>query len=63
MEAEINFGRINADKCDQLTKLINLDAVDEFFICGPEEMIFGVSDFLEQKRIPNIKNINTNHHH
>ena len=49
MEAEINYGRINADKCLQLTKLINLNNADEFFICGPEEMIFSVRDFLNDK--------------
>ncbi len=55
MEADINYGRINADKCLQLTKLIDLNFVDEFFICGPEEMIFGVRDFLEQKGIDKRK--------
>jgi len=55
MEAEINYGRINVDKCNQLTKLIDLDVADEFFICGPEEMIFGVRDFLEQKGIDKRK--------
>lgn len=55
MEAEINYGRINADKCLQLTKLIDLNAVDEYFICGPEEMIFSVRDFLEQKGIDKRK--------
>ena len=55
MEAEINYGRINADKCLQLTKLIDLDAADEFFICGPEEMIFGVRDFLQEKGIDKRK--------
>ncbi|MBA2563587.1 MAG: phenylacetate-CoA oxygenase/reductase subunit PaaK [Chitinophagaceae bacterium] len=47
MEAVINYGRINEEKCMQLKKLINLKIVDEFFICGPEEMIFCVKDFLE----------------
>ncbi len=55
MEADINYGRINPDKCLQLTKIINLDAADEFFICGPEEMIFGVRDFLEQQGIDRRK--------
>ena len=55
MEAEINYGRINADKCLQLTKLIDLDAADEFFICGPEEMIFSVRDFLQEKGIDKRK--------
>ena len=55
MEADINYGRINADKCVQLTKLIDLNTVDEFFICGPEEMIFCVRDFLEQRGIDKRK--------
>lgn len=55
MEAEINYGRINADKCDQLTKLIELHTADEFFICGPEEMIFCIRDFLEHKGIDKRK--------
>lgn len=55
MEAEINYGRINAEKCEQLTKLIDLKTCDEFFICGPEEMIFCVRDFLEQKGIDKRK--------
>jgi ring-1,2-phenylacetyl-CoA epoxidase subunit PaaE len=55
MEAEINHGRINADKCMQFTRLIAINAVDEFFICGPAEMIFCVRDFLEQKGIDKRK--------
>lgn len=55
MEAEINYGRINTAKCDQLTRLIDLKTVDEFFICGPEEMIFCVRDFLKQKGIEKRK--------
>ncbi len=42
MEADINYGRINGEKCIQLKKLIDFKTVDEFFICGPEEMIFCV---------------------
>ena len=55
MEADINYGRINAEKCGQLTRLIDISKVDEFFICGPEEMIFCVRDFLEQKGIDKRK--------
>jgi ring-1,2-phenylacetyl-CoA epoxidase subunit PaaE len=46
MDSEINYGRINADKCFQLTKLVDLNSADEIFICGPEEMIFSVRDHL-----------------
>lgn len=55
MDAEINYGRINAEKCSQLTKLINLNTADEFFICGPEEMLFSVRDFLQEKGIDEHK--------
>lgn len=45
-DAEINYGKIDATKLQQLGKLINYNTLDEFFICGPEEMIFCVKDFL-----------------
>ena len=45
-DADFNYGRIDVNKIHQLSKLINLDGVDEFFLCGPEEMIFSVKDFL-----------------
>jgi ring-1,2-phenylacetyl-CoA epoxidase subunit PaaE len=51
MEAEVNYGRINTEKCTQLTKLVDLKSADEFFLCGPEEMIFCVKDFLEHQGI------------
>lgn len=55
-EAVINNGRINADKCETLfSKLIDLKKCDEFFVCGPEEMIFSVKDFLEAKGIDKKK--------
>ena len=52
MENEINFGRINADKCEQLfAKLIDINSIDEYFLCGPEEMIMGVKSYLEDKKV------------
>ena len=50
-DASINFGRINNEKLAELEKLIDYSNTDEFFICGPEEMIFTVKDFLETKGI------------
>jgi len=51
-DAPINYGRINADKLKQLgEKLINFQAADEIFICGPEEMIFAVKKYLEEQGI------------
>ena len=54
-DAPLNSGRINLEKLTALSKLIKYDTVDEFFICGPEEMIFCVKDFLEQKGIDKKK--------
>ena len=52
-EADINHGRIDRQKCDQLFgKLIDLDGTDEVFLCGPEEMIFCVRDYLLEKTFP-----------
>jgi len=55
-EAEINYGRIDNAKCTLLfNKLIDIAKCDEFFLCGPEEMIFSVRDFLFQKDISRNK--------
>lgn len=52
MDAPINFGRIDRDKCSMLfDKVISIDKGDEFFLCGPEEMIFSVKEFLENKGV------------
>lgn len=51
----LNFGRINTEKLRELNKLIGYTAVDEFFICGPEEMIFNTKDFLEAAGIDKKK--------
>lgn len=50
-EADINYGRIDNAKCEQFSKLIDYASADEIFICGPEQMIFSVKDFLEGKGI------------
>jgi ring-1,2-phenylacetyl-CoA epoxidase subunit PaaE len=50
-DAPVNSGRINLDKLTELNKLIRYTEMDEFFICGPEEMIFSVKEFLEQKGV------------
>lgn len=50
-------GRIDAEKCTALEgALLDLETTDEFFICGPEAMIFGVKAFLESKGVTS-KNI------
>jgi ring-1,2-phenylacetyl-CoA epoxidase subunit PaaE len=54
-DSPINFGRIDIGKLSELEKLIDYKKMDEIFICGPEEMIFCVKNFLEQKEIPEQK--------
>lgn len=48
-EAPLNEGRIDAAKCAQIFKYIMPLTADEFFICGPEEMIFSVRNWLVEK--------------
>ncbi|TMI65480.1 MAG: phenylacetate-CoA oxygenase/reductase subunit PaaK [Bacteroidetes bacterium] len=54
-ESQINFGRIDIGKLTELEKLVDYKKMDEIFICGPEEMIFCVKNFLEQKEISEKK--------
>ncbi len=54
-DAPINSGRINEAKLTELAKLIRYESIDEHFICGPEEMIFCVKDFLAQRNIDKKK--------
>ena len=50
-DTPINAGRIDTKKLQELSKLIRYHKMDEIFICGPEEMIFAVKDFMEQEKI------------
>ena len=55
-EAAIYSGRINEEKLSQLSqKLINIPAMDDIFICGPEQMIFTVMNWLQQNGIDKKK--------
>jgi ring-1,2-phenylacetyl-CoA epoxidase subunit PaaE len=55
-DAAINFGRITKDKCTHLfEKLVDLQHADEFFLCGPQEMIMDVQDFLEANGVDEKK--------
>jgi ring-1,2-phenylacetyl-CoA epoxidase subunit PaaE len=52
MDAPLNSGKIDKEKCSLLFgKLINIRTIDDFFLCGPEQMIFCVKDFLEEKGV------------
>lgn len=47
----LHAGRINAEKLVALKKMVDYAGMDEFFVCGPEDMIFSVKDFLESNGI------------
>ncbi|MCP4443581.1 MAG: phenylacetate-CoA oxygenase/reductase subunit PaaK [Aureispira sp.] len=47
LETPLLNGRITGEKCETLfDKLIDVKKADEFFLCGPEKMIFEVRDAL-----------------
>ena len=51
-ETEINSGRIDVPKLENLfAKLIDIRSVDDYFLCGPEEMIFCIKGFLEARGV------------
>lgn len=54
-DAPINSGRVDTDKLTELGKLVDYKNTDEFFICGPEAMIFCVKEFLEKSGIEQKK--------
>jgi ring-1,2-phenylacetyl-CoA epoxidase subunit PaaE len=54
-DTSIHSGRIDRNKLNELSRLINYTSMDEIFICGPEEMIFTVKDFMETLKIDNKK--------
>ena len=54
-DTELNSGRITVDKLDQLKKLVDYKNMNEIFICGPEQMIFCIKDYMEQSGIEKKK--------
>ncbi len=46
-DSTLNSGRINNEKLEELNRLIDYKKIDETFICGPEEMLFCIKDYLE----------------
>ncbi|MBN8686343.1 MAG: phenylacetate-CoA oxygenase/reductase subunit PaaK [Chitinophagales bacterium] len=55
MDTGLNFGRISKEKLKELDRLEDFTGTDEFFICGPAEMIFTVKDYLEQQGVEKKK--------
>ena len=55
-DAYVYHGRIDKEKCEILSKyLIDIASMDHFFLCGPEEMIFTVRDWLLEKGVAKEK--------
>lgn len=55
-DSHLHQGRIDIPKAEQLTaRLIDLKTVDEIFLCGPAEMIFGLREWLEHKGVEKKK--------
>lgn len=50
-DADINFGRIDAQKLNDLQMLVDFKSFDDIFICGPEQMIFTTEKFLLDQSI------------
>lgn len=55
-DAEINHGRIDAAKCEAVfAKLVDITAIDEFYLCGPEGMSETVKQALLGKGVDEKK--------
>lgn len=49
-------GRLNLEKLDVISeKMLPFEDIDDFFVCGPEDMIFMVRDYLLAKQIDGKK--------
>ncbi len=54
-ERDIDFyqGRMNPEKMEHIHRyLVDFTEVSHFLLCGPEEMIFMIRDFLKEKEVP-----------
>jgi ring-1,2-phenylacetyl-CoA epoxidase subunit PaaE len=54
-DSTLNFGRIDQEKLEELSKLIPYQALDDVFLCGPREMIDTAMDFLQAKGLDKKK--------
>ena len=55
MDADIFFGRVDADKLQSLEKIVEFGSFDAAYLCGPESMIFSSTDFLQTKGLEKSK--------
>ena len=54
-DAVLNQGRIDGTKCEQLFKNVVSKNADAYLLCGPEEMIFTVRDWLKENNVDENK--------
>ena len=54
-DTPLNYGRIDVAKLLSLSHLINYRDFGNIFLCGPEQMIFAASAFLEQQGVDKSK--------
>jgi ring-1,2-phenylacetyl-CoA epoxidase subunit PaaE len=55
-DAPVNNGRIDTEKLELLfSRLIDLKKINEFFLCGPEEMIFCIRGYLSARGVADEK--------
>ncbi len=55
-DAPLFNGRIDKEKMEKISNLlIDINSIDDYFICGPTEMIFMIRDFLIEKGIDEKK--------
>lgn len=54
-DSPIHHGRINAEKLQALGALIDYRKMDNIYLCGPEALIFGSSEYFLQQGIPKSK--------
>lgn len=52
MDIPLYQGRIDPLKCEELCgRLIDMRSINEIFLCGPEDMIFNIKGWLEQRGV------------
>lgn len=55
-DAPVHHGRIDEQKCESISRFIApVENMDHIFLCGPEQMIFTVRDWLTRKGVANDK--------
>ncbi len=47
-ESTVNYGRINEEKLNELSKIIDYPLFGAVYICGPESMVFSSTEFLQK---------------